>query len=75
MEAAERGGLQYLEPFYSLSAVIQKGRMIMPSLHELLQKADSYKEKISSARPLAKEEVKSLDNYFRIGFTYTSNAL
>lgn len=47
----------------------------MPSLHELLQKADSYKEKISSARPLAKEEVKSLDNYFRIGFTYTSNAL
>lgn len=47
----------------------------MPTLQELLQKADSYKQKISSARPLAKEELKSLDDYFRIGFTYTSNAL
>lgn len=47
----------------------------MPTLHELLQKADLYKQKISSARPLAKEELKSLDNYFRIGFTYSSNAL
>lgn len=47
----------------------------MPTLQELLHKADSYKEKISSARPLAKEELKSLDNYFRIGFTYSSNAL
>jgi len=47
----------------------------MPTLQELLQKADSYKEKISTARPLEKEELKSLDNYFRIGFTYSSNAL
>lgn len=47
----------------------------MSQLQELLQKADSYKEKISSARPLAKEELKSLDDYFRVGFTYTSNAL
>ena len=47
----------------------------MSTLQELLQKADSYKQKISSARPLAKEELKSLDNYFRIGFTYSSNAL
>ena len=47
----------------------------MSTLNELLQKADSYKQKISSARPLAKEELKSLDNYFRIGFTYSSNAL
>lgn len=47
----------------------------MSTLQKLLQKADSYKQKISSARPLAKEELKSLDNYFRIGFTYTSNAL
>ena len=47
----------------------------MPSLQELLQKADSYKQKISSARPLAKEELESLDNYFRVGFTYSSNAL
>lgn len=47
----------------------------MSALQELLQKADSYQQKISSARPLAKEELKSLDNYFRIGFTYSSNAL
>ena len=47
----------------------------MPALQELLQKADSYKQKISPARPLAKEELKSLDDYFRIGFTYSSNAL
>lgn len=47
----------------------------MPTLQDLLQKADFYKQKISSARPLAKEELKSLDNYFRIGFTYSSNAL
>lgn len=47
----------------------------MSLLQELLQKADSYKKKISSARPLAKEELKSLDDYFRIEFTYSSNAL
>jgi len=47
----------------------------MQSLQDLLQKADSYKQKISSARPLPPEELKSLDNYFRIGFTYSSNAL
>lgn len=47
----------------------------MSSLPELLQKADAYKQKITSARPLSKEELKSLDNYFRIGFTYSSNAL
>jgi len=48
---------------------------MIPTLHELLQKADSYREKISSVWPLEKEELKSLDNYFRIGFTYSSNAL
>ncbi|MGC4019389.1 MAG: hypothetical protein QM793_09325 [Muricomes sp.] len=47
----------------------------MSILQELLQKADSYKQKITSARPLSEEELKSLDNYFRVDFTYTSNAL
>lgn len=47
----------------------------MPTLQKLLQKADSYKQKISSSRPLAKEELKSLDDYFRVGLTYSSNAL
>lgn len=47
----------------------------MPTLQDLLQKADFYKQKISAARPLEKDELKSLDDYFRIGFTYSSNAL
>lgn len=47
----------------------------MPTLQDLLQKADQYKEKIALSRPLEKEELKSLDDYFRIGFTYSSNAL
>jgi len=41
----------------------------------LLKKIDEYKAVIDSRRPLTKEEVKELDNYFRIGLTYTSNAL
>lgn len=49
--------------------------LLMFTLQKLLQKAHSYKEKKSAARPLEKEELKSLDNYFRIGFTYSSNAL
>lgn len=46
----------------------------MPTLQNLLQTADSYKEKISSARPPAKEERKAPDDYFRVGFTHDSNA-
>lgn len=47
----------------------------MPTLKDLLQKADFYKDKIASARPLAKEDQKFLDSYFRIFLTYSSNAL
>lgn len=47
----------------------------MSALTELLENADFYKQRISSARPLEGAELKSLDNYFRIGFTYSSNAL
>ena len=47
----------------------------MPTLQELLQEADSYQQKISSARPLAGKELKSLEDYFRVSFTYSSNAL
>lgn len=41
----------------------------------LLKKIDEYKAVIDTRRPLTKEEVKELDSYFRIGLTYTSNAL
>ena len=42
---------------------------------ELLKKIDEYKAAIDCRRPLKKEEAKQLDDYFRIGLTYTSNAL
>ena len=41
----------------------------------LLKRIDEYKSVIDTRRPLKKEEIKQLDDYFRIGLTYTSNAL
>ena len=44
-------------------------------LQALLKQIDTTKAWISDKRPLAPKEVKELDAYFRIGTTYTSNAL
>ena len=44
-------------------------------LRDLLKKIDDNKKKIGKRKPLTTEEVKQLDLYFRIGTTYTSNAL
>lgn len=52
---------------------INGGKYMEPTA--LLKKIDEYKAVIDSRRPLAKEEVKELEDYFRIGLTYTSNAL
>ena len=41
----------------------------------LLEKIDQYASVIRAYRPLSPDEVKELDAYFRIGMTYTSNAL
>ena len=41
----------------------------------LLNTIDEYKMVIDTRRPLAAAEIKQLDDYFRIGLTYTSNAL
>ena len=41
----------------------------------LLKRIDKYKEAIDERRPLTREEIKELDNYYRIGLTYSSNAL
>lgn len=41
----------------------------------LLKRIDQVKKVIDSKRPLTPQEVKELDNYFRIGTTYSSNAL
>lgn len=42
---------------------------------ELFQKADYYKSLIDMNRPFASEQLKELDNYFRVGFTYSSNSI
>ena len=44
-------------------------------LNHLLQRIDANREKISTRRPLTSEEVRELDRYYRIGTTYSSNAL
>jgi len=44
-------------------------------LQAIIKRIDITKELISDKRPLAPKEVKELDAYFRIGTTYTSNAL
>ena len=41
----------------------------------LLKRIDETKSWIENRRPLAPEEIKQLDAYFRIGLTYSSNAL
>lgn len=41
----------------------------------LFEKIDLYATAIRSYRPLSADEIKELDAYFRIGVTYTSNAL
>ena len=44
-------------------------------LQALLKRIDITKDWISNKRPLVPKEVKELDAYFRIGTTYSSNAL
>ncbi len=41
----------------------------------LLRRIDSYMSAIRARRPLSADEVKELDDYFRVGMTYASNAL
>ncbi len=41
----------------------------------LFKKADSYKTLIDEKRPLDEVEIKQLSDYFKIGLTYSSNAL
>jgi len=44
-------------------------------LDTLLQRVDKLKSIIDSRRPLTAEETRQLNNYFKIGATYSSNAL
>jgi Fic family protein len=44
-------------------------------LQRLLIRADELREKIKAHRPLSDIELKSINNYFKIGYTYSTNAL
>ena len=44
-------------------------------LRDLLKRIDEAKNEINKHRPLTMEEARQLDAYYRIGTTYTSNAL
>lgn len=45
------------------------------TVHLLLRRIDEQKERIDARRPLSPQEIKELDAYYRIGTTYSSNAL
>ena len=45
------------------------------NLQAMLNRIDKTKAQIAKLRPLAPQEARSLDAYFRIGLTYSSNAL
>lgn len=51
------------------------GVFFVASVDKLLKKADAYRSTINNARPLDEIELKSLHDYFRVGLTYSSNAL
>lgn len=42
---------------------------------ELFNKADYYKRIIDNNRPFDLEQLNEIDNYFRVGFTYSSNSI
>lgn len=44
-------------------------------INQLLKKIDTYAGIIRAYRPLSEAKVKELDAYYRIGMTYSSNAL
>ncbi|GHV43043.1 hypothetical protein FACS189490_12980 [Clostridia bacterium] len=44
-------------------------------IQKALNRIDEYKARIDARRPLAAEELRELDAYFRIGAMYSSNAL
>ena len=45
------------------------------TVKELFSKADAYKSRIDKVRPLSEKEAKNLAEYFRVGLTYSSNAI
>ncbi len=52
-----------------------KKKNINMSYKALLEKTDFYRDEINKKRPLSAAEIRELDNYFKIGMTYASNAI
>ena len=71
--------MSYAEQLMLLTFYDIIGSLIMEEppmeLQSLLKRIDQTKAYIDNHRPLAPEEIKQLDAYFRIGTTYSSNAL
>lgn len=44
-------------------------------MSQLFDQIDALQEKINAARPLSPEQLKNIKEYYRVGLTYTSNAL
>ena len=44
-------------------------------LNQLLERIDANRQRIKERRPLTPAEIKELDQYYKIGITYSSNAL
>ena len=53
----------------------RKGKNKYMNYRGLLEKEDFYREEINRRRPLTPAEISELDNYFKIGTTYASNAI
>lgn len=51
------------------------GERMESEISRLFSKADRYKDRIDAARPLSTREAKELSDYFKIGLTYSSNAI
>src|SRR3989344_1223636 len=49
--------------------------MLSSSMDDQLQKLAAKKQRLDAHRPLPRELVKNLDEWFRIELTYTSNAI
>ena len=64
-----------IELILTIYGKARKVRIDMQDINTLLKRIDEIKRLIDQRRPLAPEEVKSLNEYFKIDLTYSSNAL
>jgi transcriptional regulator with XRE-family HTH domain len=67
--------LKESRPIASDTFAERKERLGYMSYKALLEKADFFKDEINRKRPLTKAEIRELDNYFKVGTTYASNAI